>query len=844
MAALYAGSVVFGACLPNRWEVTVSGDPAAGAAGTVDPVTVRTLAELAGAFQGLRGSRSYADLDKAVNPNGNRKGRRVLPPATLNNVLHGRSVPRRETVDTFLTACGLDADAQQPWLAAWERVATAHLRRPAGAMRVRQARPRLLGVHASIQVSGTIGELPPYVPRDLDADLRASLTAASVDGGFVLLVGGSSAGKTRALFEAVKVVLPEWWLVKVDAVGPTVRELRSARPPRTVVWMDELQHYLNGRERLTSGDAFSLIGCGMVLVATLWPDEYLRRATPRAPNDESDPYADDRALLGLARVLDVPGDFSVAERQRAVELASDGRIQTALDTPDAGFTQVLAAGPQLIRQWQSAPPKDAFGKAVITAALDARRVGSAAPLTRAYLESAAPAYLNDRERATAPDDWLDQALAYACALLSGATSALSPVAGGMGRTIGYTVADYLHQYGRQVRRCEPIPDDVWLALVDHHASSDSLRLADNAERRLCIRRAESFFRCALAAGETVAGQPLARLLAGDGQVDEALAALRPSADAGEYGASRALAELLAEHGHIEELRSRADVGDWSAAEVYAKYLAEQGLIDELRARADDDGWPATDQLCYWLAANGHLEELRARAHAADLQPVDEETGDKYANEAAEWLAQGLAVAGRVAELRARTEDGDEDAAEMLAEVLADQGFPDDALVVLRAQVDGGNAYLERTLADLLAAQGHGEELLARADAGDAECARALAGLLAAQGDADTLRARAGRGDRPAAERLAGLLADQGHVDEAIAMLRARAEGHDRVSDYEMACLLARHGRVDELRHRADSGDACAAEELVKLLVAQRRVVELEAEVRAGTPTAARAFRAN
>ena len=42
------------------------------------------------------------------------------------------------------------------------------------------------------------------MPRDLDADLRTAITAADRNGGFVLLVGGSSMGNTRALFEAVR----------------------------------------------------------------------------------------------------------------------------------------------------------------------------------------------------------------------------------------------------------------------------------------------------------------------------------------------------------------------------------------------------------------------------------------------------------------------------------------------------------------------------------------------------------------------------------------------------------------------------------------------------------------
>jgi len=67
-------------------------------------------------------------------------------------------------------------------------------------VRIREACPRLLDVHASIRIGGDDAEIPVYVPRDLDEQLRTAVAAASAHGGLVLLVGGSSVGKTRALF--------------------------------------------------------------------------------------------------------------------------------------------------------------------------------------------------------------------------------------------------------------------------------------------------------------------------------------------------------------------------------------------------------------------------------------------------------------------------------------------------------------------------------------------------------------------------------------------------------------------------------------------------------------------
>ena len=129
-------------------------------------------------------------------------------------------------------------------------------------VRVREADPRLLGVHEAISVPGVPDEVPPeYVPRDVDAaefGVRAKVAAAAQRGGFVLLVGGSSVGKTRCAAEAVKALLPDWWLV--HPAGPAeVAALAQAPPPRTVVWLDELQRYLDGEHGLTGGVVRALL---------------------------------------------------------------------------------------------------------------------------------------------------------------------------------------------------------------------------------------------------------------------------------------------------------------------------------------------------------------------------------------------------------------------------------------------------------------------------------------------------------------------------------------------------------------------------------------------------------
>ena len=74
----------------------------------------------------------------------------------------------------------------------------------------------------------------------------------------MLLVGGSSVGKTRSAFEAVTALLPDWWLVH-PAEPAEIAELESAPTARTVVWLDELQRYLDRDHGVTGGAVRALL---------------------------------------------------------------------------------------------------------------------------------------------------------------------------------------------------------------------------------------------------------------------------------------------------------------------------------------------------------------------------------------------------------------------------------------------------------------------------------------------------------------------------------------------------------------------------------------------------------
>ena len=254
---------------------------------------------------------------------------------------------------------------------------------PAGAVRAGEADSRRLGVHAAISAPGAPEEVPPeYVPRDADAGVRAGVAAAAERGGFVLLVGGSSVGKTRIAVEAVRALLPDWWLV--HPAGPAeVAALAQAPSPRIKVWVDELQRYLDGEHGLTGGVVRALLNARYpaVIIGTLWPDRYIAHTTIPVL-DGADPHAREREVLDLAAVVRIDPEFTPAEQDRArAAAARDPRPKVALEAAGYGLTQTLAAAPQLVARWQDAQTANPYAWAVLTAALDAARLGARAPLS-------------------------------------------------------------------------------------------------------------------------------------------------------------------------------------------------------------------------------------------------------------------------------------------------------------------------------------------------------------------------------------------------------------------------------------------------------------------------------
>jgi hypothetical protein len=387
--------------------------------------------------------------------------------------------------------------------------------------------PFALEVHRPVEPDGPrpdMPALPAYVPREHDTALAEVMTAAAAGtGGIAVLVGGSSTGKTRACWQALDLLRgagPGWRLWHpIDPQG-ALAGLPGVEP-RTVVWLNEAQRYLD-----TPDDAGEQVAAGLrkllrdqargpvLVLATLWP-EFWAELTVRPPGPE-DPHAQARELLN-GRHIAVPGAFT-DQQLRQLEDAGDPRLaQAAAGSRDGQVIQYLAGAPELLDRYRTATPA---ARALIDTAMDAARLGMRPALSRAFLEAAAPGYLTDTEWDLLPGDWLEQALNDTRKPAKGIRGPLVPIRprpapgipDGSGTDTAWQLADYLDQHGRRARREEIPPQAFWAAAASCADPADLASLGEAAEARGLFRDAARLYKQASAHGNPMAGTRLVRLM--------------------------------------------------------------------------------------------------------------------------------------------------------------------------------------------------------------------------------------------------------------------------------------------------------------------------------------------
>ncbi|MEV5856927.1 tetratricopeptide repeat protein [Streptomyces anulatus] len=430
----------------------------------------------------------------------------------------------------------------------------------------------------------------------------------------MLVVGDSTAGKTRACFEALRAQLPEYRVV-APAGGPdllTAVEVIDRTAVRCVVWLDDLESCL-GPDGLEPGLLAELIRLRIPVLATMRHQQFETFAAPKADYGTSTEHA--RTATAGARVLrqldpiELDRIWTPSELERAGE-TEDDRITDALAHHGPhGLTEYLAAGPALFQEWHRAarPGGHPRAAALIAAAVDLARTGLHPPYPLDLLTSAHEPYLTAAGGPFLRPEPLDAALEWATRRRQGVTSMLVPTQD----PNAWDVFDYLTDHTHTT-----VPDTTWHTALQHTTDPDELLTLGFHAHKAAPVIAENIYRLAADAGHTGATANLGNLLAEAGRTDEAEAAFRLAADAGHTGATANLGLLLAEAGRTDEaeaaFRLAADAGHTGATINLGLLLAEAGRTDEaeaaLRLAADAGHTGATANLGNLLAEAGRTDE--------------------------------------------------------------------------------------------------------------------------------------------------------------------------------------------------------------------------------------------
>ncbi|WAU82394.1 tetratricopeptide repeat protein [Streptomyces sp. Qhu-G9] len=613
--------------------------------------------------------------------------------------------------------------------------------------------------------------VPPYVARDVDMMLQTRLAQAAQRGGLVLVVGESTAGKTRAVHQAVRrcqaldgyrVLAPDTGpdlVIAVDVVATTL--------VRCVVWLDDLERFLSP-DGLEPGVLAELVRLQTPVLATMQLRHYDTFYPHTAETRPEGPAGPQTAAVGTgARVLKQTEPLYLERRWSTEELArakdcDDSRIIDAVTHHGPyGVAEYLAAGPALLTEWRHAarPGGHPRGAALVAAAVDLTRTGLRPPYPTSLLTTLHQHYLPDGHLLR-PEP-LDQALAWTQRLRYGATSLLLPTS----NPDTWNVFDYLPDH-----TTTPVTQQAWQTALDHAADEDERftigvhafdrapHIAEAAWRPLAphspgaafnlgillsdagrVEEAEQLYRQAMNAGHTDSAFNLGNLLADAGRVEEAEQLYRQAVDAGHTNAANNLGILLTRAGRVEEAeqlyRQASIAGNTDAAYNLGKLLADAGRVEE------------AEQLYRYASIAGNtnaannLGILLSDARMEEAEKLFRHAMNAGHTDAANNLGILLTRVGRVEEAeqayRQAVDAGNTNAAYNLGKLLADAGRDEEAEKLYRQAMNTGDTDAANNLGNLLARAGRVEEAeqaYRRAvDAGNTDAANNLGNLLARAG---------------------------------------------------------------------------------------------------------------
>lgn len=691
---------------------------------------------------------------------------------TIQRIIKTPALPARQadvvalvTVLTRLTGGEAEQAAQRAarlWL-------DARLERPIGRP-VGELDPIDLEVHRAIDVEEGprppgLAALPAYVSRPHDRMLRRAVQeAATGKSQLVMLVGGSSTGKTRACWEAVQ-QLPDGWRlwhpIDPERPGAALTDLAHVAP-HTVVWINESHHYLFTPDRAVGEQVAAGLRqllrdparAPVLVLGTVWPEYRNKLMTEPIPGDP-DPHAQARALLAGHEVT-VPSAFDDAALHELAAVAqTDSRLAYARERAEEGhITQYLAGAPELLARFEAAP---SGARALVLTAMDARRAGHGLDMPHAFLASACEGYFTDQEWDLLAENWLEEAFAYAAQPVRGARGMLTRRRPRRGEPMAegpvYRLADYLEQHARQTRRLQRVPPSLWESALRHTPSGPAM--ARFARSCGLLRTAFQLERSAAASGHGEAARRAGDVLRMAGREKEALPWYQQAGEAGDPEAALWAGQLLWRQKRMDDaldwFRRASENGLPEAAEARARTLlnslgsptlapswirSEATELDLLARRWAQQNTDRRQRSSLFAEA----EELRRRGDLEGALALYHRAGKELPS-AFRYGAAALQAEGRVDEAvewyQRAFDNGDVGAAWRAGRVLREQRRDDEAIEWYQRGAYAGDPNALQRVAYLMRDRGRLDEAAQwaqrSAETGDEEALQLAVNLLRLQG---------------------------------------------------------------------------------------------------------------
>ncbi|MFD7826002.1 tetratricopeptide repeat protein [Kitasatospora sp. NPDC059803] len=342
--------------------------------------------------------------------------------------------------------------------------------------RLDQVDPHDLGVSES---KYTAGGHEPYVARpSADRELDEALAA----GGFVLVTGGSKAGKSRTLHERLirshgeaRLMVPRRHRGALEALIRVGLPQTSGPGEEVVVWLDDLHHYLlSGALDTGVLDLLLRHDPPFLLVATL---THRHREELRTLDNEVGRAAG--AVLRRATVVTLPRALVEEERREAA------LVYPREDFSQRGIGETLVAAPALESRFDAGTEQCPEGWLVVRAAADWARMGALALLDEPTLRELFDEYRRwAAELDVEPGEAVFHAgVDWARDRASAGIALLGRAADEPGRP-GYAVFPYIAEYLDAVGGPETeIPDFAWTRAARTLSDADLLTLAYMAGAR-------------------------------------------------------------------------------------------------------------------------------------------------------------------------------------------------------------------------------------------------------------------------------------------------------------------------------------------------------------------------